>query len=452
MLLHIWSMLVVLVLLTNTVQNDNQFNSTSPILPHSDMCMASFYYNNWIYIFGGFYNKRSLVQYNIHNGSIIDHGTNALPLDVIGFSQYWTQISNLFYWIDQSGDNIIIYNVASNTFEQNINILQNVGNNACLATNGEVLAVIGGPKLPYTLQIYNLSSGLWLNNTPSMQESRAGGFTCMIVDNWIYAIGGFVGNNDETYDWEGRKTIEKVPLNDIKNQNWQFIQDLTIATSNLRSVTRGHFIYAIAGYYYNSTYYAGSAAGYVEQIQIINCLTGTVTNGSYLTYTASSVSPVIVNDVIYVFGGKNTHTNQPDVYRRIQYFSLLTEEPTYNPTNEPTNIPSLEPTIYPTNVPTLEPTTYMPSLYPSETKLVSTSFQSTSEIGDQIDDPNDNIWIYILIIIVCVVLLLSVIGCIVLYKYKLKKSKDNAKNNHQQVLELNTPTVGALETTEMINT
>eukprot|EP01084_Bolivina_argentea_P003211 6005_1 len=315
----------------------------SPRLPRPDRSMAIAAYNNTIFLFGGEFNPKQMVQFDVRTGSITDFGVSAFQY-TFGYSQYYTQINELFYWIDgtsghyiPTGYVILTYNLITKQISQcNGTMVPNVGLRCCLASNTNYLFAVGGSNLN-TLHIYHIESMKW-SSGPLMQTTRAY-HSCIVYpeSNTLYAIGGSAGDGSTAIPL---KSIETIFIDNINNQHWIYTQDLLYTVN-----------FAIAILYQESILLIGGT-GKADQsqpfsaIQVIDCSNGQVTFGGNLSYAVSRTSAILINHQIYVFGGLshgNIYSDSAGTLDIWQYLDLLTQPST--------DEPSIYPTMFPTDNP-----------------------------------------------------------------------------------------------------
>eukprot|EP01084_Bolivina_argentea_P109047 194917_1 len=278
-----------------------------PLLPRPVYAMAICHLNNSIILLGGGENDFQMVFYNISNNSITDYGT--LPHDMSGFGHgdYYTQINHMFYWIEPITSNIIEYNIINNTLKANIIMETFVSSGACLTSINNTLFVLGGLSQTYdrlnSTQIFDLSNHTWLDSLqiPEMIFARSH-HTCVVdpLRNQLYAIGGDLGSPAGISDVVEVISIDNI--DNISNQIWRFSDNLTYPTMSARAVIYHDKILIIGGLY---TKEQSTSVDMLSEIQVIDCNTGSVSTGGHLNYGVATTSIVIVNDIIYAFGGSN---------------------------------------------------------------------------------------------------------------------------------------------------
>eukprot|EP01084_Bolivina_argentea_P109252 195255_1 len=149
---------------------------SSPLLPRADTEIAVAYHNHTIFLFGGLAYNNQLTYFDIISKNITS--TNEVwnfAANAYGSGQYYTQINNMFYWIDgDSGSTIITYDLLHKNFTDDTTFPNNVNRYACLASTNHSLFVLGGKyhsSSLNTVQIYNISAETW-SFGPTMLNAR----------------------------------------------------------------------------------------------------------------------------------------------------------------------------------------------------------------------------------------------------------------------------------------
>eukprot|EP01084_Bolivina_argentea_P052151 95818_1 len=215
------------------------------LLPRGIAAMAVAHYNKSVYLLGGNNNKQQMIQYDIDGNEFIDHGTNILLFETHGYGQYYTQSGNVLYIISalQSFQDTLFYlstfNLQTNVYELDWNDIQQfeIEYGACLTSTNNYIFMLGGQSnhditynndILYTVQMLNLLTDAWISNVPSMKMRRAY-HSCIVHPSteMMYAIGGYDGSN-------AKSVIEKIDTVNIKNKDWEYIEDLTKGLTNTR--------------------------------------------------------------------------------------------------------------------------------------------------------------------------------------------------------------------------
>eukprot|EP01084_Bolivina_argentea_P100765 180801_1 len=372
--------------------------SSQPLLPRQIFGSAIGHYNETIFILGGFYDKQQLITYDISLNEFNDSGITSLSHEIYGAGQFYTQNNNIIYMIDNSpypsgiGNKFSIFNVETQQFTynwNNITIPFPVKAHSCLSYSNNYLFILGGAggsngnTVLKQFQIFNVSANEWLSNVPDMSHVRSDA-GCIVHENVneLYVAGGY---------YESIDSISVSNLSDISNANWYYIGDVLVppngtynTVSNQRLIITGNDIVIIGGYHsegFDST---------LITVTVIDTTTNIIRSGGNLNYAVRATSAILVNDIIYAFGG-----GAGQFYPNWQYKHLTpTNEPTTSPTYNPTSIPSYIPTHYPTSNPTTSnPTitpTYNPSNIPSETPTNYPTSVPTYNPTDITDYPTNN--------------------------------------------------------------
>eukprot|EP01084_Bolivina_argentea_P069404 126286_1 len=149
------------------------WNTSNVTLPRSDQKMAVGTYDNSIFLLGGATNGFQVMEYDIINNVMIDHGTNILSTDTYGNGQFYTQINEIVLMIGSTGTQLSSYNLITKQVEYdpyNMDIPVLVYSRACLTSFEHYLFVIGGGDGNRSngadlskMQILNLSNYQWIS-------------------------------------------------------------------------------------------------------------------------------------------------------------------------------------------------------------------------------------------------------------------------------------------------
>eukprot|EP01083_Nonionella_stella_P019529 54236_1 len=357
------AILITLVLLWSTTIGLSQWIlPDTSILPRADQHQSIGIYNKSIYLLGGQTYRHQLVEYLISGDVFIDHGQKWGPDDVIyanGFAQYWTQINHILYILQMNSNTISILDLETTTFTSSYitNIPSNTLGHACIASSQTQLFVLGGPLLGLPdVFMYDLQINQWLN-IPQMQQGRAN-HACIVhpTNHALYAIGGTADNDRITLS-----SIETIEIDNVQQKTWAFTEPLSQVVAFTKCVAYRNAIYVIGG--------ADKSWIATNKVHVINVLTDEVTVFPVRMPSAlADVAPIVVDDVLYVFGGWNGIDGSIntwmmyDLYISTSEPRLPSEEPTVNPT---TSIPT-------TANPTAIKSTHMPRL-PTSTFITSTT-------------------------------------------------------------------------------
>eukprot|EP01083_Nonionella_stella_P276785 940799_1 len=360
--------------------------------------MAVGSYNDAIFILGGWGSKQ-VVEYSVTDMTFTDHG-NELQYNAYGGGDFYTQIDNTVYMLSGSGSNLNTFDMTNHVYTAGWKpVLKPVSYTGCLTSASvsdiDYIYVVGGydaSTVLNTVQVLKASTMQWLSSIPSMKTPRTR-LSCIVDPSTLhlYAIAGKngAGTNSASY----LKTIEKVSVNNMAQNQWQFTSStLTQPAIGARSILHDERILIIGGRYFDGN---GKGITYLDTIHVIDPQTDTVTLPyASLPRGVAQAAAVIVNSNLYIFGG-NDCPNQIDYcYGAYDDYMILplrtsssspthpTNTPTHPPTKQPTALPSKSPAM-PTNIPTLKPTsnpttlppTYTPSLLPtnSPTLIPTTS-------------------------------------------------------------------------------
>eukprot|EP01084_Bolivina_argentea_P109046 194914_1 len=295
-----------------------------PLLPRPVYAMAICHLNNSIILLGGGHeNDFQMLFYNISNNSITDYGTLPHNMSAFGHGDYYTQINHMLYWIEPFRSNInyiIAYNIINNTLKATTPMETFITNGACLTSINNTLFVLGGKSQAgdplNSTQIFNLSSHTWWDSLeiPNMIWPRSH-HTCIVdpLYNKLYVIGGDLGRFVRISAF-----VEVISIDNILNQAWKVSEHLIYPTMSTRAVIYHNTILIIGGLYTDPDTLKLDIS---SEIQVIDRKTGSVSIGGHLNYGVATTSIVIVNDIIYAFGGSNI-THPPAGVNTWQYLKV----------------------------------------------------------------------------------------------------------------------------------
>eukprot|EP01083_Nonionella_stella_P167807 564944_1 len=269
------------------------------------------FYENEIYIFGGWQYQKQLMRYNVIEEKFTDNGINALPLLVGGDNdgQFYHQYANILY---MANDNrFAIYNFQTHQFIDHwdsITIPTSVGQREpCLVATHQYLFVIGGyvnGQVFHSVQTFNLLSTSW--TTTHMNVARR----------------------------------EMMNYTNSTNHEWTILND-TLATPCVGSRALTHEAT-------NQIFVIGGALSEAEEdsvdtMYIIDTITKQVTLSSdRLPYSVATCSAIILNNILYCFGGWGGQpASKHDTWL---YYVIATDSPSNEPTQN-TKIPTRMPTV-----------------------------------------------------------------------------------------------------------
>eukprot|EP01083_Nonionella_stella_P190188 704471_1 len=347
-------------LLADVTYSGTWTTETSPSLrlPRAERQMAIGAWNGSIFILGGSGYHRALVEWDIADNQMIDHGTTYLPNMTLISSkpaQFWSQQEEILYMISNELNSFSVFNLRDKEYILNyknttIPIAPLIA--SCLASYDDRLFVVGGKNQSNgavnTLQIYNITRDEWSYGASLNTAKMNHGCVVHEATGTLFAIGGYNGitqiTSNERISVDGNGAMEE----------WHYIDPLKYKMAAVRAVVFGHDILALSGYSTN-------APNYLPYVQVIDAMTGTVTNGVNLGFGTYCPAVIRVGGIVYAFGGSTGSTT-----RNWQYYALpLTIDPTDYPTLEPT-VATINPTKGPSNVPTDNPSenpTYDPCEY-----------------------------------------------------------------------------------------
>eukprot|EP01084_Bolivina_argentea_P175296 303601_1 len=251
-------------------------------------------YNSSIFIIGGTEYLNQVTEYRIAPNRMIDHGATALSVNIRGTGQSYVQLQNIIYTISFGGY-LCSYDMSTKTFNGKIaTIPVHPSYRGCLAATNVYLIITGGDAngAINTVQILNINAMTWNTNVPSMIYARRS-HSCVINPNTniLYVMGG-TGRDDIQLS-----SIEKASL----LGTWTHVSDLSVTASATRAVIIDNDIWVIGGQVdsKDNSWYR------IDIVHIINTLTDVVTIGEPLPYRVYASPCIIVDNILYCFGGRD---------------------------------------------------------------------------------------------------------------------------------------------------
>eukprot|EP01083_Nonionella_stella_P002607 7479_1 len=326
-------------------------------LPRASDAMAVGSYNGTIFLIGGYNekgNNKQLVEVDIDTQNVTDLGKTFLPLETSCEGQSWTQHAHLVYTIDGTGSFFNTFNLITKSYTTTaLTFPINVGGggSACLASSDTFLYVVGGAYQldPInTVQILSLSTNSWVNDPPPMQVQRHQ-HACLVHNNYLW---GFGGAELDRYGTE-HATSERILTTQITQNTWDFIDSFNVSLYGIRAAAWNDIIYIIGG-----------IVGTIDHhwMRLVDANTGTIIMpNDALPFSNSWGSPIIVDGLLYVFGGYFDESKD-DFSPEWFYYTLTPFIATQIPSNDPTtsnpsSLPSAIPSRNPSNLPTIMVTT-----------------------------------------------------------------------------------------------
>eukprot|EP01084_Bolivina_argentea_P018783 34957_1 len=349
------------LIITNGLLTDFGNWTTSTLhLPRACMSFVLGQYNQSIFILGGYDGATShvyqLVEYDIMENVIYDHGTSVLPYSTVQGGGFY-QLSDVIYILGSDAITLYTYNLRTKQYAPNwndVNIPIDAEAKGCLVLFEGYLFILGGYNNALssgysdTFQAFNISSNSWISSLPSMLYKRSGP-SCVVhpLSNELYAMGGWVGWPDAI----NQDSIEKINIgnmDNIQSESFQNVGTLLHAGSGQRCVVYKDLILVIGGAFDDQM-----GGVFHDEISVLNISSNRISSGGYLNTAVGNPGVVMVNNVIYVIAGQ-TASGSVDI---IQYIDL----------SSPTSIPT-----------TSHPTTSIPTTSHPTTSIPTTSHPTTS--------------------------------------------------------------------------
>eukprot|EP01084_Bolivina_argentea_P110775 197737_1 len=304
------------------------YNARSMVVGYDDI-------NKKIWLLGGrdgsYVYHGKVLEFDVATENFIEHealkDNDGMNVKLRSEAQTYTQIGDIIYMIIK--DKFGTFNVLTQEFSlpwNNVMIPFTVSVDdgdsgyGCLTYIDNHLIVLGGAiNEPYpagrysNMWIYDMIDDMWITTGPDMNFRRAS-FTCQVVDNYLYAIGG-------SYDWSATNailhtdTVERIDVSDISNiggQSWMTLTDtLTTVKGGIRSVVAGNIIYVFGGY---------TGTGWTLVVDIIetNNNDNIMKDSDLISGPNQPLAAVFADDSIFVFGGdtwqrSNAITSEPTI-------------------------------------------------------------------------------------------------------------------------------------------
>eukprot|EP01083_Nonionella_stella_P071394 191722_1 len=342
--------LLFFMLVNINIHSYAQWNVTTistPSLPRGDFNTAVGWYQDTIYIFGGYQLPNTWIEYIISDNTMIDRGPDALPFTTNGHGDFYTQMNDKLYWIGGTGQynakSIYFYDFIFKTFNEATTMTTNGTAYSCLTSHNDLLFVVGGfyqaPMAFNNTHAFNISSHEWIQSIAVLNwHRREPACTVDTQRGVIYAIAG--GD-----PW--RPSFETLAIGeDITQSQWI----LNHNTLNYQSWG----IKAVYVEYTDSILVIGGTSN----ISTIDCKTGTISVVAKLNYPVLAAGVVLADNILYVLSGYQSI----DTWQRV-INPLVFGAPT-NWTYNPTRGTSANPSVYPSSDPSAHPS-FIPSSYPS---------------------------------------------------------------------------------------
>ena len=247
-------------------------------------------------ISGGDLYEHSLVEYDMLNDVMIDYGENYL-LDTLGNengedgTNHFTQIGNILYTSDYSGETINVYDLETLSFSQ-IDRTHPDDDRfpSCLTSSTFPTArlyLVGGHRWNSNkLRVFDLEDQMWLDNMPNLITKRKS-HGCVAVNDRVWAVAG--------YDV---KKVEAINITDISTASWVQMESLPFGLHAPGVFAVDETIYVVGGW--------SADIDRSDTVYTIDTSTGAVSNYSHiLPYPMMHMFPMLVGDVVYGFGGNS---------------------------------------------------------------------------------------------------------------------------------------------------
>eukprot|EP01084_Bolivina_argentea_P071323 129705_1 len=281
---------------------------------------------------GGSSHPHQLFTFMVENETVSDYNATYSPIRIQGATTYYTQVDDTLWILSTSGGNFVTLNLETYSIQQtNITFPSAVSyGTACLTSYEQSLFIVGGNRQMNEIQIYDILNGNWVTFRMVIVGRRSS--ACVVVNSLLYTVGG-VGSGG-------------APLNSVviyttgaHISGHTMKETLPVPLYGARAVAYGSDILLIGG---------TNDVDYSSDIVVIHTATESIEICGSLTVAAAWTAPVLVDRVLYIFGGYNgklpAGQTGLNIYQRME----LEITPTVAPiTATPTSI-TTSPTMGPT--------------------------------------------------------------------------------------------------------
>eukprot|EP01083_Nonionella_stella_P311483 1110892_1 len=280
------------------------------------------------------------------NGNYLNGGQYFLHNGTSSYSQHYTQLNNELWMLRLGGGGFIKANTHTHQVTYPlIDIPTNVASGGCLTSIENHLIVIGSGTTsslnPPTnaVQIYNINDSIWLDNVPQLKDDRID-LSCTVLNHKVYAIGGYGHDPSGWYH-----TIEVLDIANISQQiftDWYYFSgSLSTARGETRAVSYGTDIFVIGGDD-NSV-----PIGYPADVNRIDTVKGECDVVGYLSYVVEGPMPIVIGNILSVFGGYSSINDAYTYYDTYQYAVLpLNDGELGNATSDTKAQPGADASVY----------------------------------------------------------------------------------------------------------
>ena len=211
--------------------------------------------------------------------------------------------------------NVYVYDITKDVWETAVS-MPKAYCGAGTAVIGDKIYVVGGYDSNSTkdyVQIYDTKNNSWdVRDIPSTISKQALG-ACHVYKGKIYMIGG------EYWTTQGN-SINTVNIYNPENNTWTTGKELPDALGLPASVIKENKIYILGG----GNYSEGKKAVYSDKVYIYDIEKNEWTEGPRLSSKRYGSMATLVNNKIYLFGGKNSETNE--MINTVEVLDLNTNE------------------------------------------------------------------------------------------------------------------------------
>ena len=268
-----------------------------------------------------------MMEYRIQTNDWIYYPSPYLTQDIYGSSQYYVQINNALYIYNSAffanitaTPYISVFNLTTKSFTRKIQVKWDTDQQrtACIAGNKEHIFLMGGSDYIGDLEaesyfeatnvtyILNIANNSWLYASNVLQMNRKRQKCASIINeeyDLLYVIGGY----DYYFDNISRRTYETLYIGDMENvfelYNWELnLNEFEDDLDDARAVVFGQDIIVLGGINWFNL---------ANKMFIINGKDGSISSYFFNNHESLEVDtivvgrscPIIVNDILYRFGG-----------------------------------------------------------------------------------------------------------------------------------------------------
>eukprot|EP01083_Nonionella_stella_P062135 161639_1 len=333
----------------------------SKTVPQVDYAQSVGYYNGSFWILGGWNFGYQVTEYGLQSNTVNDLG-NYLPSSWNARNQVYTQKDEMLYFVS-GGSSLHQYNLKTNQLNSAWKYFPSgiAWTGSCLTTSDDFLFSIGGTE--YTgsafvqhneINILDFSTLLWLTTTAAMMFARDDA-ACTVNNGILWVFGGGQSGGQET------ASNEKMDMENMLTGPFTNTTPLTTPIRYLAAVAHQNMVYVAGG-----SAFLGSWI-YYDMVHEFDTITEQMTvSNDKLLYGVCSTGTIMVDGVIYAFGGRVAYDAFTDAWMT---WKIPSTNPIALPSSNPSRNPSQNPSLSPSHNPSTNPSrnsSTNPSVNPSQ--------------------------------------------------------------------------------------